>query len=646
MSCLYFYKLVSNYPCDVTKNCKLTINEIDTNFLHLKDEDIKSAEFDEATNHLILTRNDGEQLVVDLSSLLDGAVKNLSVSYDINTGTITIRYGDEVTTIDGLVTEATLEDCKKVITDGTINGNGTAGEPLGINPLELTGQFAPVIGFIDMTTVPPGQLPAENALGDRYITLEKSNRAGYLYKFAGVKEIEEYLNMLANGWRIPTKEDWDNMLNAIEPCAEARNHGSSMSNMQLGMLAGKYLKSLDTEIHSGREIDIWNTCDESVSVNCGGCDDALLPGDSYTTIVDEDGDELNVKTITPNGIDSYGFRVLPTGYHDGCEVQYYCGEKAGLWTNTVSNITDVYVKRFDANKAGVVQIAVSPLEMHGLRLVKDYDGSNYHPSEVISGITYNTVMMPSIGADHGYTIWTADNFGSKTSEGTYTEVGECLDELNDADGNVYYLNYWDGFCWRKRPLGEGDSVVIYTAYTDGSGHTYTQYAEGLTAVHDIEFRIIDGVLVAVNDVLFQDLLDSFSPSIDSLEEKIDEVKAMVEDEQERAMTAEAELDEKIDNLAESVAEMSGFGDSISALTAGLEEESIERQLMDNAILSTIGQGFSEENTVKDYIDEKLGRLINSGSTFSVSNGFAFSHDDASNNYTLYLDGNYGEIPEE
>ena len=43
---LYYYKLQSPYPEDVTKNCKLTINEIDSNFLSLKDEDIKSAVFD------------------------------------------------------------------------------------------------------------------------------------------------------------------------------------------------------------------------------------------------------------------------------------------------------------------------------------------------------------------------------------------------------------------------------------------------------------------------------------------------------------------------------------------------------------------------------------------------------------------------
>ena len=622
---LYYYKLVSPYTEDITKNCKLTVNEIDTNFLHLKDEDIKSAEFDKNTNYLILTRNDGEQLVVDLSSLLDNAVKNLSVSYDASTGTIVIRYGDEVTTIDGLVTEMTLDECKKVITDGSIFGDGTSGAPLGIDKLELTGQYKPAIAFIDFTTDPAGQLPSENALGDRYITLEKRNRAGYLYDFTAVQEIERYLQMLNNGWRIPTKEDWDNMLNAIEICDEARNHSSNMANVQLGQLAGKFLKSKDEEMHNGQLVPIWKKCDETTLANCCGCDDTIQVGDSYTTVVDNEGDALNVKEVTTSGIDSYGFRVLPTGYHDGCKVQYYCGEKGGLWTNTISQITDVYVKRFDANKAGVVQVAVSPLEMHGLRLVKDYNGNNYHATETISGVTYDTVMMPTIGAQHGYTIWTAANFASETAEGTYTEVGDCLDQLVEGDGLVYYMNYWDGFCWRKKPLEEGDSIVINLAYTDGSGHTYLNYSEGLTPVHDVEFRIIDGVLVAVNDVLFQSVVTNIEPMFDDIRE-------LVEDERDRAMEAEALLSDKID--------------AISAETSGIDELWERMEEVENELSAETAERVAMDILLQEELASYEGRLINSGSTFSVSEGFHFSHDDEENNYTLYLDGNFGEIPEE
>ena len=43
MDGLYYYKLVSEYPEDVTKNCKLTIQEIDHDLKTLKDFHIKTA---------------------------------------------------------------------------------------------------------------------------------------------------------------------------------------------------------------------------------------------------------------------------------------------------------------------------------------------------------------------------------------------------------------------------------------------------------------------------------------------------------------------------------------------------------------------------------------------------------------------------
>ena len=59
---LFFYKLVSEYPEDVTKNCKLSITEIDSNFKTLKDFDIKTAEFTREEKTLVLTRNNNEKL--------------------------------------------------------------------------------------------------------------------------------------------------------------------------------------------------------------------------------------------------------------------------------------------------------------------------------------------------------------------------------------------------------------------------------------------------------------------------------------------------------------------------------------------------------------------------------------------------------
>ena len=134
---LYYYKLQSPYPEDITKNCKLTINEIDNNFLSLKDEDIKNAVFDKESKTIILTMNDSETFVVDLSD----ATYDLNVEKDCtdNGVTITITYdgkdGKETFTLENIVTVDTLKKAiendvlTKVITDGTLIGNGTISNP-------------------------------------------------------------------------------------------------------------------------------------------------------------------------------------------------------------------------------------------------------------------------------------------------------------------------------------------------------------------------------------------------------------------------------------------------------------------------------------------------------------------------------------
>ena len=184
---LYFYKLQSPYPEDVTKNCKLTINEIDSNFLALKDMDIKTAEFIRESKTLVLTRNNGEKLIVPLTDVTYNL--NVETSCSESGKSITISYdcvdGPKTIVIDNLVTIDTLKGMighdilTKVITDGTLKGDGTIDSPLGINGVERTGMYAPVKGKIDLTN--GGSLPEVAKLGTRYVTVEYVNDYGYLY---------------------------------------------------------------------------------------------------------------------------------------------------------------------------------------------------------------------------------------------------------------------------------------------------------------------------------------------------------------------------------------------------------------------------------------------------------------------------------
>ena len=57
MESIKFYKLVSPYPEDVTMNCKLTITDMDDNFLAFKDNDISAATFNAEELMINVIRN-------------------------------------------------------------------------------------------------------------------------------------------------------------------------------------------------------------------------------------------------------------------------------------------------------------------------------------------------------------------------------------------------------------------------------------------------------------------------------------------------------------------------------------------------------------------------------------------------------------
>ena len=253
MKGLYYYKLSSPYKEDQTKQCRLNINEIDSNFLNLKDADIANAELDNETKAIILTKNDGDKFVIDLKPLFDGSIYDLEVSRETPTENgggvnVLIKYntltedGEKVPTsvsLDNLVTVDMLKHgiTNKVYTDGTITGDGTIEKPLAIASTE---RQIPAEALID--AIKGEKLPETPAVGQRYITKEYISDYGYLYNYDTAKEIQKSLDEDGFGWRIPTKEDWDCLLNSIEPC-DYQDHNSTKCHIFLGKYAGKKLKS-------------------------------------------------------------------------------------------------------------------------------------------------------------------------------------------------------------------------------------------------------------------------------------------------------------------------------------------------------------------------------------------------------------------
>lgn len=78
MESIKFYKLVSPYPEDVTMDCKLTMTDMDDNFLAFKDNDISAATFNSEELMINVIRNNGEEINIDISDIKDNIHEQIS----------------------------------------------------------------------------------------------------------------------------------------------------------------------------------------------------------------------------------------------------------------------------------------------------------------------------------------------------------------------------------------------------------------------------------------------------------------------------------------------------------------------------------------------------------------------------------------
>ena len=585
MTGLYFYKLVSPYADDVTKDCKLTVNEIDHNFVTLKGEDIETATFDSEKSRITLTRKNGETMTMDLSSMTEGMTTNFDVTYNSIDGVIILAYNGGQVVIDGLITKDNLskEILTKVCSDSTLNGLGTIGCPLRLAETEQTGMFKAAHKLINC--INGESLPPINNLvkGDRFVTLELFSDYGYLYNYDAVKRINEDLEDC--GWRVPTKEDWDNMLNAIEPC-EYRNHNSLLNNNMLGRLAGKLLKSEDKWI-SGESDKFCCSCGTNHNHACN--EDCGCVKNNYAdenTLLDLEGEfdvamDVNKKRPQPkplqtNGVDSFGMTLVPAGYAFDCNPVHYnhFGVQGAYWTSTMMYETDVYSKVFDDKASGVIQIGEKPSTYLSIRLVKDYDGKNHNDIECIKGMNYKTVLMPSLNTEHQHTIWTTTNVAFK--DGRYPRVTP-----NNGIGvtftEKYIINEWNGFAWERKEMTEGDSIVLF---------------KGLNGRNSEEHRIINGIMVSVTDVVIKTVLDIINKDIEDIKARV----IAVEEGVNKHSVQIEELQEKISDLR---------GDlDVEIIRATNEEKRIEGRLD-----AEIERAFSEEEKIREKLEEEVNRSI-------------------------------------
>ena len=631
MKGLYFYKLNSPYSEDVTKNCKLTINEIDSNFLSLKDEDIASAEFDKKSKSLVLTRNNGEQLIVDLSDVTydlnvetscsadEGA--SITISYDGADGNKTVTF-DHIVTVDNLRSVIGSDLLTKVITDGTLKGDGTISSPLGLSGTEKSGMIAPVKGRLDLTK--GGKLPEVAKLGTRYITIEYVNDYGYLYNGEALAKITESLEKEGKGWRVPTKADFDVLLNSIEPC-DYQNHNSAKCHIDLGLVAGKYLK---TECGWLGEPD----CECTSTAPMTGCSVQDQVSSEDTDYVEgeqniEITDEPNLNPESYQGVDKYGMGILPSGNaildaFNHPQANYF-KEKSFFWTSTHVHgdiDQDVYVKVFDWNKTTVSQAAECPSPYYSVRLVKDYDGSNYFDSEYIDGVLYKTILFPK-----SRQVWLATNYAK--NEGFETSGVPMITDVNNGEvlekRKALFVNEWNGEYWEKRALNEGETVVVENPCFDSEGdqvrtvcwldHEGVKHCVDVTIPKEtqsnVEYRVYttDGCnkeLVNTDDIVVERIVNIMTPMIE--DERNERVKG---DEQLwSALEQEAAARTEVDN--QQWAAINAEADARKAvdeqLWDAIGKEASARAEVDNQQWDAINQ----EAEARKQVDNELWNAIN------------------------------------
>lgn len=672
MNEITYYRLKSEYTGDYTKNCALNGTEVDNNFYVLEGRDVKNIAVDD--KDIVVTLMNGDIVsakgVLNFAKPEDIKVSVINAEFDKLNGVLKLTNSDGSTNvIDGFSTTENTDF--SVCTDQTICGDGLRKSPLGVSPAAKTGQYKTVKAYIN--TIDGGSLPCcGNIAGDRYVTCENVSDYGYLYDYKAVHDIA--CELKNSEWRIPTKEDWDELLNAVEPCECEKTHGKADRNKVLGRWAGKLLKSKTMWANCDVDCDgcgcDCNSCKHKCNCNskCEANDNTCINYEKDSCTGTEEGDK-EIKCEDKccgdhTGLDAFGFRVTPAGYaDDGCNYSYF-KERCAYWTATTDQEnTKAYMKRFQFNKDGVYQDVIPGNYHLSLRLVKDYDGKNYFDTEEIMDMSYPTLLLPS--ATKGKMIWTSANFACGD---------ESLNPMLPNDGqNItytrhYFINEWDGFRWVRNEMRQGDTVTI---------------ADAPKGKKLVEYRVVGDDFISVNEMIYKDVMADVEVVIDDvkkeLTDKIEEVSDAVKQETEDRKTEDEKLQGEIDKLEEktdntnkvlsdfanetnkaigmlndSIGKVnSNLVDAINTINGGIATEIKERKeadkveedariAKDNELDEKITKEAEERKSNDDEIRGTI--LTNEGTEFDKDSGvLTLKSKDATNDIKVQMTFNFGEF---
>ena len=405
---------------DIVKGKSLTVKEVDKNFNTLEGRSIKNFNLSTDGKSLNIELLNGK--IFKIENLFNECISNIECKYDETKGELYIITNsdmDNMITLSGFLTKDTVNGMIKqqqIYTDNSIEGNGKPTSPLKVSTMQQTGMYKPVISIIE-------ELPENPKPGDRYAMTTSINKNGSLYNLNGVHNISK--NLENTKWKVATKEDWDDMLNALETNEIDKIHNSKVCNEFLGKTAGSFL--------------------------------------------------IN---------DEFGFNTSLCGYANEENEDNHViweGKRSMYWTNTCSpNGKTAFTKQLDITETGVLQDISNGNNFYSVRLIRDIDETNSLTSEEIMGVTYSVVNMPS--EKYGLRNWINVNFNSPLmdiyEETTTTETKKCdgriitttitkpeiVESANDEINrfvpkewieNAEYITYiceWNGHRWLKEPI--------------------------------------------------------------------------------------------------------------------------------------------------------------------------------------------------